>query len=98
VQSGISLNSTVVAVEDQVSSQVGDEAVILHMRDGIYYGLDPVGAGIWELLQEPRTVHEIRDRLLSEYEVEGARCEADLLSLLQELMERRLVRVASADA
>ena len=30
--------------DDQVSTSVGGEAVILGMHDGVYYGLDPVGA------------------------------------------------------
>jgi hypothetical protein len=59
----------------------------------VYYGLDAVGARIWSLIQEPRTVNEIRDILLEEYEVEPERCERDLLALLQKLADEGLIEV-----
>lgn len=90
----ISTDSVVVAVEQQVSSQLGDETVILHLEDGIYYGLDPVGTSIWNLMQEPRRVGEIRDRIVDEYDVEPGRCECDLIALLEDLSERRLIDVS----
>ena len=89
----VSGDSTVVAAKDQVSSDLGGEVAILDLKAGVYYGLDTVGARIWSLIQEPRTVNEIRDRLLEEYEVEPERCERDLLVLLQRLADERLIEV-----
>ena len=90
----ISFCSTVAAATDQVSCDLAGEAVILNLKSGIYYGLDPVGARIWELIQEkPRSVEEIHNILLTEYEVEPERCEQDLLALLQQLAEHSLVEV-----
>jgi Coenzyme PQQ synthesis protein D (PqqD) len=89
----LSVSSIVVAVNDQVSSDLGDEVAILHLKAGIYYGLETVGARIWSLIQEPRTVGEIRDILVSEYEVEPDRCESDLIALLQRLADEGLIEV-----
>jgi hypothetical protein len=89
----ISLGSTVVAAEGQVSSEIGDEVAILDLTAGTYYGLDAVGARVWELVQGPKSVGEIRDILLEEYDVEPARCERDLLALLQRLAQEGLIRV-----
>jgi hypothetical protein len=52
-----------------------------------------VGARIWSLIQEPRTVNEIRNILLEEYEVEPERCERDLLVLLQRLADEGIIEV-----
>ena len=53
----LSSSSSVVAVEGQVSSDLGgEEFAILNLKTGTYYGLDAVGARIWALLLEPRTV------------------------------------------
>jgi hypothetical protein len=82
-----------VAAKDQVSSDLGGEVAILHLEAGTYYGLDAVGARIWSLIQEPRSVEEIRDVLVSEYEVEPALCESDLIALLQRLADEGLVEV-----
>jgi hypothetical protein len=55
--------------------------------------LDAVGARIWELIQDPRTVNEIRDALLEEYDVEMERCERDLLAFLDQLAAETLIEV-----
>jgi len=43
--------------------------------------------------QEPRTVNEIRDILLEEYDVEPKRCKRDLRALLQRLVTEGLMEV-----
>ena len=90
----ISERSVIEAAEGQVSSELGEEVAILHLQSGVYYGLDPVGARVWNLLQEePRKVNEIRDTLLEEYDVEPERCTRDLLALLQKMAEEGLIEV-----
>lgn len=89
----ITLSSTVVAGPGQVSSNVEGETVILELDRGTYYGLDAVGARVWSLIQEPRSVASVRDALVEEYDVDPARCEADVLALLAQLEETGLVEV-----
>jgi Coenzyme PQQ synthesis protein D (PqqD) len=87
-------HSIVTVSKDQVSSDLGEgEVAILNLRDGTYYGLDAVGVRIWNLIQEPKTIGEIRNVLVSEYDVEPARCERELLALLQRLADEGLVKV-----
>jgi hypothetical protein len=97
-RANISDTSTVVAVQDQVSTNLEEEAVILNLQDGVYYGLNDLGARIWNLLQEPRTVRKIRDILLQEYEVEPERCQQDLLQLLGELAAKGLITIENEKA
>ncbi|WP_321422026.1 PqqD family protein [uncultured Methanobacterium sp.] len=90
--------STVVTVNnDYVYCKVEDEMVLLGMEDGIYYGLNPVGAFIWEQIKEPKTIDQIRDAILDEYNVEKDECERDLLELLKELTENGMVEVKKSD-
>ena len=77
----------------QVSCPLGDEAAILNMKNSVYYGMNPVGATVWNLLKQPKTVAEIRDAILEEYEVEEKRCEHDLLTLLEEMRSEGLIEV-----
>ena len=58
------LSARVRARVEQVSCELGDEAVILNLEDGAYYGLNEVAARVWKIVQEPRTVGEIRDALM----------------------------------
>jgi hypothetical protein len=92
---GISLKTIVVASKENVSCSLGDEAAILHMRSGVYYGLDPVGARIWKLMEQPRSVEDLRATILDEYEVESAKCESDLLVLLEKLRTEGLIEIRS---
>jgi len=98
MSSKLSLQSVVIATEDQVSCELDSEAVILSLSRDIYYGLDPVGSRIWDELQSRRTVREIRDLILGEYDVDAERCERDLLSLLEDLREHELIDVVNAPA
>ena len=86
-------DTRVVAARDQVSVEVEGEAVILNLADGVYYGLDPVGARVWEMLDRPRSVGELRDAVVAEWEVDAATAERDLLDLLDELSALGLVEV-----
>ncbi len=89
----LSLDSIVVAAKDQISSDLEGRQVLLNVKSGVYYGLDRVGTRIWALLQQPRTVKEIRDSLLESYAVDSQRLENDLIALLQKLSDAGLIEV-----
>ena len=81
-----------VTIPPQVMARtVGDETVILDLASGTYFGLDPVGARIWQLIGEGRTLAEICATMPEEYEVEREQLEADVLRLTTELAERGLI-------
>jgi len=89
--------SVLVASQDQVSAnlspdQSGD-VVILGLKDGMYFELNEVGARVWHLIQEPRSIQSVVDTLLEEYDVGAAQCEADVLSLAEDMLKRGLVEI-----
>ncbi len=89
----ITEQTLVVAIAQQISCQLEGETVILHLQKGTYYGLNAVGSRIWELVQEPRRVEEIRAILLQEYDVDPERCTCELLALLRDLADQQLITV-----
>jgi hypothetical protein len=93
----IDLDSIVVASTDQVSGELQEgDLAILNLKDGVYYGLNSVGSRIWSLLQTPKSVAEIRDALLSEYNVEADVCTRELITLLSNLSSKQLIEVHAA--
>ena len=90
----LSESATIVVSKEQVSSRLGDETAILGLKNGVYYGLNPVGARVWNLIQQPRTLVELQEILASEYVVEGPRLESDLRLLIGQLAEERLVEIS----
>jgi hypothetical protein len=85
----------IVVSKDQVSRDLAEEAVILNTRSGIYYGLDAVGARVWNLILEPRTFSEICRVIAAEYDVEPASCAADLRELCATLQAHGLIETAA---
>lgn len=89
----ISLDTVVVAGSELVTANLDGEVVILGFQSGSYFGLDQVGAFVWDLLQKPQTVAALRDRILQEYEIDKERCEQDLLNLLGQLLDQQLIEI-----
>ena len=91
----MTLDSRVKASRDTAFSEIQDEIVLVGFQSGKYYGLDGVGARIWSLVQQPRTLREVLAALLEEFDVDAAACERDLLEFVG-LLEREKLIVAVA--
>ncbi len=94
----LSLDSVVVAAPRQVSSVIGEETVILELEQGVYFSLADAGSRVWQLLRDPRSVAELRDAIVSEYDVDAGTAAHDLLSLLADMLDRGLVEVRGGEA
>ena len=73
--------------------EVSGEIVLLDLASESYFGLDEIGARIWALLNEEKTVGQIVEILLEEYEVDRARLERDVNELLENLLEAGLIKM-----
>jgi len=93
VKDKIKENTKIVSCEKSVSSKIDDEEIILNINKGTYYGLDPIGARIWDLIQDPVTVDALVNRLLEEYDVGREQCLEDVLALLHDMCDEELVDV-----
>jgi hypothetical protein len=95
-------SAVLVASPDQISADLAPDqsgqAVILGLKDGVYFELNEVGARIWQLIQQPRSLQSVLDTLLMEYDVSPAQCEADIMKLTQEMLRRGLVEVRDGPA
>jgi PqqD family protein of HPr-rel-A system len=93
----ITVQSTVSLAPGLTAAHLGDEAVLLDTNSGRYYGLNELGARIFELAKTSTSVRQIMDALLQEYKVEAERLEADLLAFLGEMEERKLIHVTNGN-
>ena len=71
--------------DDAVESAVGDETIILHLKNGTYFGLDPMGTRIWSLLKEGIEPIEICERLSADYGTPRETVESDVRDFLADL-------------
>ena len=79
---------------DVVFCIVDDGAVLLSTRDEVYFGLNEVGATVWQLLSPAtRSFEEICDLVATDYpEVDVELVQNDIAALLMQLMEYGLVQ------
>ncbi len=87
----ITAENVIHSSEQAVFSELEDQGVILHLTDGIYYGLNPVGVSIWKKIQNPTTFSELVESLMDEYEVDRETCEDDARQLLSQMAAKELV-------
>lgn len=93
----ITADSTIVRSEGQVSTDLGDEILLLGLEAGSYHRLEGVAARVWRLIETGApTVADVRDAIVREYGVDADRCEADLRDLFGDLRARGLVEVRQA--
>jgi hypothetical protein len=69
------------------------EKVMMNIQSGKYYNLGQVGGRIWDLLTDPVPVRLLISKLLQEYDVEQAECEAQVHAFLEQLYREGLIRL-----
>ena len=71
---------------------VADGAVLLHTQDEIYFGLNAVGARVWQLLPNCAELGEVCASLAATYpDADPQVIRADVAELLTQLRDNRLV-------
>lgn len=85
-------HDSVSATKDAVACEFGDGLALLNLKSNVYYSLNGVGAFIWDLIQESRSIGEIRSAVLACYNVDPVRCQADVDALLKGLTDNGLAR------
>jgi hypothetical protein len=70
--------------------------VVPHVDKGVYFGLNEVAALIWNQLQKPRKVQEIRDAILRKYEVPMSNASANCSRYLENSPKMVHIRDATA--
>ncbi|NNG17819.1 MAG: PqqD family protein [Gemmatimonadales bacterium] len=81
------------AVSHVVYGPLSDGAVLFSTKDEVYYGLNQIGAEIWELLPpSTETLTELCARLERRFEgIDPPSLRSDVLALLADLLANNLV-------
>lgn len=87
------LPARVAIPETVIFQELSDEVVLLNMASEKYYGLDDVGARMWQLLMEHGDTAAVLTQLCSYYAADEATLRQDLAALLTKLEAEGLVQV-----
>ena len=92
-KASLEMTSSVVRVKEILSAEVEDEVVLMSVEKGLYFGLNPVGARLWDLLDEFVPVQEVCATIVEEFEVTLEQCQEEVLGLLKDMQEEGLIRI-----
>jgi hypothetical protein len=73
------------------------ESVFLNLETERYFGLDPTGTRMWQLLTAAANIEAAFQGLLIEFEVEPEALRADLVELVNKLVDNDLIQVLRSD-
>ena len=75
-----------------ISSKIDEEVILMSVEQDAYFGIDPIGSHIWELLSnKPASINDLVAILMEEYEVEEETCKQDVLAFINEMSTRKLI-------
>lgn len=78
-------------LESVIDGEIDNHQVIMHINDGKYFGLNPVGKRIWMLIEKPKTLEEITSTLLLEYNISPDQCKTEVQTFLDKCVECNIV-------
>lgn len=90
----LSLDSSVEISDDAIFREMDGESVILNLESGTYFGLDPIGTRMWQLLEQDGSLRAVFDRIRQEFDVEPGVLEADLLRMVRQFAQKGLGTIA----
>jgi len=89
----VSLTSEISVPKHVLVRVFQNESVLLNLDSEYYHGLDDVGTRMWQVVTQSKTLQDAYDLLLSEFEVDAATLEKDLIDFIERLVQRGLLEV-----
>ena len=78
-----------------LSSKIDEEVILMSFEADSYFGIDPVGSRVWELLsKQPASILELVQILVEEYEVDEETCRMDVQAFVDDMFARKLIEKA----
>jgi hypothetical protein len=87
----ISMGTKFSSAKQILSSDIGDEMVMMDINRGKYFSMKGPSGRVWELIEKEVTVQAIFDVLLEEYDVEAEQCQQELFALLSDMHDADMI-------
>ena len=86
--------------KDFVFRQIDDETILVPIKDnlgdmGSIYNLNEVGAFIWEHFDGLKTIRDIKNRIIDEFEISEQEAQQDLFEFVNQLKEIEAIHAIS---
>ena len=88
----LTFESILVQDSETVGADLDGGSVLLSLRAGAYFSLNPMASEIWQMLAEPCRVGQVFASLSDDHDVDARTLARDVTPFLQTLVDHRLVR------
>ncbi|WP_337044512.1 PqqD family peptide modification chaperone [Emticicia sp. 17c] len=82
--------------ENFLVNTLGEESVMMNLKNGDFMGLNTVATDIWELLKEPTSAESLIQKLIDKYEVEESVCITETMTYINKMMQEKMVLQVTA--
>ncbi|MGH2872191.1 MAG: PqqD family protein [Solirubrobacteraceae bacterium] len=83
---------------DVIEETFDGEVTLVHLRTGIFYGMNATGSALWRQIEQGRTPETVARVLAEAYGVSRGTVEADIAPLIAELVDDQVLVPAEAEA
>ena len=74
-----------------IDGELDNNQIMMHLEQGKYFGLNPVGKRIWELIETPKSLQEITKVLMLEFDVTEEICTNEVIAFLDKTIKHDVV-------
>lgn len=79
--------------ENVLFQEIDNEYILLNMKTELYFGLNDIGARVWQIISQEGTTDTLIEKIMAEYEVSADVLKADISELLNELSKEQLISI-----
>jgi hypothetical protein len=79
--------------EHLLTSEVGEELVMMDLEGGNYISLNKIGRIIWEQIEQPLKVGDLIKALMARFKVSQDQCTEDTFEYLQNMLAQKVISV-----
>ena len=77
--------------ENVVCQEVEGQTLLLNALTGHIFGLDQVSSRVWELMQTFETMNEVKQQMLTDFDVDEVTLREDLGKFVESLMNLEII-------
>ena len=87
----INSESIVRKKEEIVTAKLGENAVMMSIDSGKYYGMNEIATAIWDNIEKPVSVEQLVHILTDQFCVTEDRCQTEVIAFLTKLNNENLI-------
>ena len=90
----LSLDTKLMRSPTVLTSDMGEEFVMMDVESGQYFNLKEVGAAVWNEIETEISFGEVLNRLMERFEVDRETCETEMRVFVERMMELKMVTLS----